>query len=61
MCWDGSLDSIHQDDIKVVGKALNAVDLIEVDWVAVNRRADDDIRRNIEARRKNEGLTPVVS
>jgi hypothetical protein len=46
--------TLHQDDFKVIGRALNAVNYIEVDEDAVQRRSDALIRENIAASRKFE-------
>lgn len=54
MPWDDSLSAVHNDDTKVVGRALNAVNFIEVDWEAVERRNTGYIRENIAQSRKRE-------
>ncbi len=50
MPWDDSLSAVHTDDTKIVGRALNAVNFIEVDWRAVENRNTDYIRQNITNR-----------
>ena len=54
MPWDDSLSAVHNDDTKVVGRALNAVNFIEVDWASVERRNTNDIRQNITTRKRRE-------
>jgi hypothetical protein len=44
--------TLHQDDFKVVGQALNAVNYIEVDEDAVQRRSLALLQENIAASRK---------
>lgn len=40
------------DDFKVIGQPLNAVNLIEADENAVQKRSDDLIAENIRASKK---------
>lgn len=54
MPWDDSLSAVHNDDTKIVGRALNAVNFIEVDWAAVERRNTGYIRENITNSRRYE-------
>jgi hypothetical protein len=54
MPWDDSLSAVHNDDTKVVGRALNAVNFIEVDWEAVERRNAGYLAVNIANSRKRE-------
>ena len=44
----------HNDDLKTVGLALEAVRLVEVDYEAVAERNTAYIRENIAARKKRE-------
>jgi hypothetical protein len=46
--------TLHQDDFKVIGRALNAVNYIEVDENAVEQRSLTLLRENIAASRKFE-------
>ena len=54
MCWDTTADTIHRDDIKVVGHLDRSVAYVEIDWEAVERRATKEIHANIANRKKFE-------
>jgi hypothetical protein len=45
-------ETLHVDDFKIIGHPLNAVDLIEVDENAVQKRADALIAENVRASKK---------
>jgi hypothetical protein len=58
-----NFESLHCDDItNVRPSGIEAVKFIESDSAAVERRAVEDIRRNIASRKawEKEHLTPVV-
>ena len=54
MGWDSIVDTIHRDDIKVVGHLDRSVAYVEIDWEAVERRRTEEIRTNIANRKKQE-------
>lgn len=47
-------DFVHNDDVRVVGKALNAVNFIAIDYNAVAARNRGYIKANIARRVKRE-------
>jgi hypothetical protein len=61
MCWDSTVDTIHRDDIKVVGHLDRSVAYVEIDWEAVERRRTEEIHANIANRKKfEEKLTAMI-
>lgn len=57
MSWDSTVDTIHRDDIKVVGQLDRSVNYVTIDYDAVERRAIGEIRRNVM---RGMGITPCL-